>query len=278
MQTRHLSTAALLLAMSFGAWAQSADSMTSSTKSPATQPTEGTVSPATRDTVRPDMRSDGGGTTGTTTGMAGRPMAREDDADDRLEEMLKSAQSRDDYRSMLEREGYMISAINADRPEYLEYEVVKGGRSHEVQIEFDDRATKATDIDVTSNMWRADSTKQMMEDSNWRPTAPLAVDPEGRYSDRRYMAGWTSEREQLQQALKPNQDVKAVRQQLEKMGYQITSVNDRDPDYVEYEIVKGDNSYEVQIDVDENTRRATEIDVAANLWETDRTEEAKTGG
>ncbi|MGE0313516.1 MAG: hypothetical protein AB7P21_18045 [Lautropia sp.] len=271
MQTRHVSTAAMLLAMSFGAWAQVGEP-TTTPRSPAVQPTPGVVSPATRDTVRP----------GTMAGDAtrrnpNRSTAQFDADRDQLENALARAQSRDDYRATIEREGYTISAINDDRPEYLEYEVVKGGRSYEVQLEFDDGARRATDIDVANNLWRADSTERMMEDSNWRPTAPLVADPERRFSDRRYMAGWTTERERLQQTLRPNQDVQAVRTQLEQLGYRITAVNDRDPDYLEYEIVKGDNSYEVQIDVDEATRRATEIDVAANLWEADSTERRKTG-
>ena len=58
---------------------------------------------------------------------------------------------------------------------------------------------------------------------------------------------------------------------------EITSVNDREADYVEYEIVKGDNSYEVQIDLDPTTKLGKEVDVTSNLWEaesTDRTKDA----
>jgi hypothetical protein len=45
------------------------------------------------------------------------------------------------------------------------------------------------------------------------------------------------------------------------LGWQITSVNYDKPDYVEYEIVKGGNSYEVQIDFEKNSRKATKVDV-----------------
>lgn len=61
---------------------------------------------------------------------------------------------------------------------------------------------------------------------------------------------------------------------LADMGYTITAVNYDEPDYVEYEVVKGDRTYEVQIDIDEDTKRATDIDVAPNIWKTDATERA----
>jgi hypothetical protein len=56
------------------------------------------------------------------------------------------------------------------------------------------------------------------------------------------------------------------------MGYIVTSINYNAPDYAEYEVVKGDRSYEVQIDIDENTGTATNIDIEPNPWKTDRTE------
>ena len=58
------------------------------------------------------------------------------------------------------------------------------------------------------------------------------------------------------------------------MGWKVTSVNYDKPDYVEYEIVKGDQSYEVQIDIDKNSRKATKVDVTMNAWKTDATKQA----
>ena len=62
--------------------------------------------------------------------------------------------------------------------------------------------------------------------------------------------------------------------QLKAMGFDVTSVNDKDKDYVEVEVVKGTHSYEVQIDVDDKTGKAEKIDVTTNLWETEATEAA----
>ena len=58
------------------------------------------------------------------------------------------------------------------------------------------------------------------------------------------------------------------------MGWKVTSVNYDKPDYVEYEVVKGDESYEVQIDFDKSSHKATKIDVAMNAWKTDATKQA----
>jgi hypothetical protein len=58
------------------------------------------------------------------------------------------------------------------------------------------------------------------------------------------------------------------------MNWKITSVNYDTPEYAEYEIVKGDTSYEVQINFDRNSHKATKVDVAYNAWQTDATDSA----
>ena len=194
---------------------------------------------------------------------------------DALEAKLKAGNARADYAKILEDNGYRISSINADKKDYLEYEVVKGDHSYEVQLDFDKGAAKATKIDLATNMWRTDATKKMLRDANYKHTGPLVADKDSRYSDRRYMKGWTDEKGQLEKALPPNMKVADYRPKLEKMGYKITSVNDREADYVEYEILKGDHSYEVQIDVDPATKMAKKVDVASNLWDAQGTDRAK---
>ncbi len=196
---------------------------------------------------------------------------------DMLEQKLKAGTDRASYKRIIEDNGYRISAINVDKPDYLEYEIVKGTHSLEVQLDFKNGARRATDIDVTSNMWRADSTKRMEKDNSYKPESPLVADPTGRYSDRRYIKDWTSEKERLEAALPPNMKVADYKTKLQKMGYTISSVNDRKPDYVEYEVVKGQNSFEIQIDRDPKTQNATKVDVATNVWDapgTDRVKEA----
>lgn len=98
-----------------------------------------------------------------------------------------------------------------------------------------------------------------------------------RYSDRDRSKAWNSEKDKLEQALKPGQDKNYYRQQLEKMGYKITATNYDKVDYVEYEVVKDDETFEVQIEMKQG--KATEIDVATNMWQAEATERAlKDGG
>jgi len=197
--------------------------------------------------------------------------------EDQLELILKDVQNRADYAKVLQSNGYRISATNDDEPDYLEYEVVKGNQSYEVQLDFDDGASKATKIDVASNIWRAVSTEKMLKDPQYENPTAMVVDPDARYSDRHHMQAWTDEKDQLEKVLTPKQTLDAYKQTLKQRGYEITSVNDRESDYVEYEIVKGDNSYEVQIDLDPTTKLAKEVDVTSNLWDaesTDRTKDA----
>jgi hypothetical protein len=92
------------------------------------------------------------------------------------------------------------------------------------------------------------------------------------YSDRDRRAGWEKGKQELERALKTGQDKETYRREFEKLGWKITSVNYDKPDYVEWEIVKGDQTYEVQIDLKEN--KATKIDVAPNMWKAKATEEA----
>ncbi len=196
------------------------------------------------------------------------------DEKDALEQKLQAGNKRADYGRILQSNGYRIAAVNADKNDYLEYEVVKGSRSYEVQLDFEGVTTKASNIDVTTNMWRADATKRMMEDSNYRLQGAPVADPEGHYSDRRYMKAWTDEKERLERALPLNLQVADYKSKIEQLGYKFTAVNEREKDYVEYEIAQGDNSYEVQIDLDPKTQRAKEIDVTSNLWEADPTDAA----
>jgi hypothetical protein len=49
------------------------------------------------------------------------------------------------------------------------------------------------------------------------------------------------------------------------MDYKVTSVNADRPDYAEYGIVKGNDTYEVLIDFDKNSGKATKVDVAPNI-------------
>lgn len=85
---------------------------------------------------------------------------------------------------------------------------------------------------------------------------------------------WNHGQAEMQKALQPGKDAAAYRKELEDMGYKVTSVNYNNKDYLEYEVVKDSQTWEVQIDVDENSGKATKVDIAANTWKADATERA----
>jgi uncharacterized protein YmfQ (DUF2313 family) len=195
-----------------------------------------------------------------------------DDEEKKLEQTLKVGQDKNFYRGELEKMGYQITSVNYDKPDYLEYEIVKGNNTYEVQIDLD-KSAKATKIDVAPNLWRTDATKAALRGKKAESPKGTTANPD-RYSDRDRRKAYDSEEEKLEKTLKTGENKKYYRDQLEKMGYKVTSVNADKPDYVEYEIVKANDTYEVQIDFDKNSAKATKVDVTANLWQADATDKA----
>jgi len=196
------------------------------------------------------------------------------DETEKLEQALKTGEEKPFYRRELEQMGWQITSVNYDKPDYLEYEIVKGKSSYEVQIDFDKNSHKATKVDVTTNAWQTDATERALRQGK-RVDYPnkTAANP-SRFSDRDRMKSTKTEEDKLEQALKTGEEKDFYRRQLEKMGWKVTSVNYDKADYVEYEIVKGDHSNEVQVDIDKNSRKATKVDVVTNVWKTDATEKA----
>src|SRR5262245_47036707 len=91
------------------------------------------------------------------------------------------------------------------------------------------------------------------------------------YSDRDRAKSSKDETDKLEQALKAGEENPFYRRELEKMRLLITAVNYDKADYIEYVIVKGKSSYEVQIDLDKNSHKATKVDVTTNAWKADST-------
>jgi uncharacterized protein YmfQ (DUF2313 family) len=191
-----------------------------------------------------------------------------------LERTLKTGEEKDFYRRELEKLGWMITAVNYDKPDYVEYEIVKGDQSFEVQVDIDKNSHKATKVDVVTNAWKADATKQALKNGKKIEYPKRTTANPQRFSERDRMKSSKNDKEKLEQVLKTGEEKAFYRRELEKMGWKITSVNYDKPDYVEYEIVKNDTSYEVQIDLDKNSHKASKVDVAMNAWKTDATENA----
>ena len=189
-----------------------------------------------------------------------------------LEQALKPGQDKNFYRREIEKRGYRITSINYDKPDYVEYEIVKGRDTYEVQIDLE-KGGKASKVDVAANLWRTDATKAALLGKKV-DSPKQAMKNSERYSDRDRRKAYDNEEEKIEKTLKAGEDKDYYRRQLEKMGYKVTAVNADRADYVEYEIVKGDDTYEVQIDFDKNTRKANKIDVAPNLWQAEATDKA----
>jgi uncharacterized protein YmfQ (DUF2313 family) len=196
------------------------------------------------------------------------------DSEDKLEKALKTGEAKEFYRRELEKMGWQITSVNYDKPDYLEYEIVKGDDSYEVQIDFDKNSNKATKVDVTTNVWKTEETERALKDRK-KVSYPnrTTTNPE-RYSDRDRMKTSKDSKDSLEKALKTGETKQFYRRELEKMGWKVTSVNYDKPDYLEYEIVKGDDTYEVQVDIDKNSHKATKVDVTTNAWKTDATKQA----
>ncbi|MFA7667176.1 MAG: hypothetical protein WCY32_13770 [Burkholderiaceae bacterium] len=195
-----------------------------------------------------------------------------------LEQALGTGHDRAHYRQALEKMGYAITAINKDEPDYLEYEVIDGDKSYEIQVDFDKGTGKSTKVDVTRNLWKADTTRQALAASDYKYTYPTAPSADAeRSSDRARLLALAPAADKLETELGTGQDRAHYRQALEDKGYTVTSVNYDKPDYLEYEVVKGEDSYEVQIDFDEATGKSKKVDVTVNAIRSDATERALPG-
>ena len=92
---------------------------------------------------------------------------------DELEKSLGVGHDKAYYRQALEKLGYAITAKNYDEPDYLEYEIVKGDESYEVQVDLENG--KSDKVDVTVNMWRADTTVAALRDKNYKYVYPATL-------------------------------------------------------------------------------------------------------
>src|SRR5690242_989966 len=178
------------------------------------------------------------------------------DSEDKLEKALKTGETKEFYRRELEKAGWSITSVNYDKPDYLEYEIVKGDQSYEVQIDLDKNSHKATKVDVATNVWKTDATEQALKNGKKVEYPNRTTADASRYSDRDRTKSTKNQKDRLEQALKTGEEKPFYNRELDKMGWKITSVNYDKPDYAEHEIVKNDSTYEVQIDFDKTSHKA----------------------
>jgi hypothetical protein len=56
------------------------------------------------------------------------------DIQEKLEHALKTGEPKDFYRPAIENMGWQITSVNYDKPDYLEYETVKGDDSYKYKL------------------------------------------------------------------------------------------------------------------------------------------------
>lgn len=91
-----------------------------------------------------------------------------------LRQSLEPGHGPDYYWQEIEGLGYEVTSVNYDRPDYVEYEIVKDGETYEVQLQLDDERI-AREIEIDANTWRADETAAAVEESVDMVTIPAGT-------------------------------------------------------------------------------------------------------
>jgi hypothetical protein len=179
-----------------------------------------------------------------------------------LEKQLPAGQEVKSYRQKLEKLGYQVTSINYDTPTYLEYEVVKGDQTWEVQIDVDADTRKATAIEIDPNMYRTEATTQALAGKAVTALATPAGTAE-RYSDRHRARASTLITEL--EALPVGHDKAFYKDALKKHGYEVTKVAEDTQDMLTLEAVKNKQSVQLNVSFDESTGKSTKLD-ADSMW------------
>lgn len=179
-----------------------------------------------------------------------------------LEKNLPPGQAIDTYRPKLEKLGYRVTALNYNDDDYVEYEVVKGKETWEVQIDVEDETNKAESIEIDPNVWKTEATERALA-GNTDITVAEPSASSARYSDRR-----RAESEELikeLEALPVGNSKQYYRDALKKNGYEITKVSEDSQDLLKLEAVKNKQSVQLNVSFDEESKKSTKVD-ADSLW------------
>lgn len=177
------------------------------------------------------------------------------------------------YSSKIHDLGYEITATNYNDEDYLEYEIVKGEKTYEVQIDIDEASKKATEIEIDPNMWQTEATERMLARNSGEAKDGSAAYYGYRYSDR--------DRSRIEQLVKDleslptGKDREFYKTELKNRGYEITKVNEDTKETLELEAVKDARSVSFEASFDEETGQSTEVDVSGLWWESEETERVR---
>ena len=187
-----------------------------------------------------------------------------------LQKQLAPGAPAADYRKKIEGLGYQVTSTNYNNPDYLEYELVKGDQTWEVQIDVDKATKKATKVDVTTNTWKTDATERALGHAVAANDRPMYSNP---YSerDRASVSRLIKELE----AMPVGQGKQYYKDELKKHGYEVTRINKDDSDELSLEAVKGANSVELNVAFNEKTGKSTSIDADSIWFESEATSEER---
>jgi len=177
-----------------------------------------------------------------------------------LQKQLAPGAPAADYRKKIEDLGYKITSTNYNNEDYLEYELVKGDMTWEVQIDVDDKTHKATEVKAVTNMWKTDATEQALGRNVVASNKPMYRNP---YSERDRVA--VSRLIKEIEALPVGKDKQFYKDALAKNGYEVTRVNTDDKELLSLEAVKGASSVELNVAFNDKTGKSTSID-ADSMW------------
>jgi len=177
-----------------------------------------------------------------------------------LQKQLAPGMSAADYRKKIEGLGYQITSTNYNNADYLEYELVKGDNTWEVQIDVDDATKKATKVDVTMNSWKTDATERALGRTVAADDRQVYRNP---YSDRDRTS--VSRLIKELEAMPVGQTKQFYKDELKKQGYEVARINTDDKDQLSLEAVKGANSVELNVAFNEDNGKSTSVD-ADSIW------------
>jgi hypothetical protein len=187
-----------------------------------------------------------------------------------LQKQLAPGMPAADYRKKIEGLGYQVTSTNYNNADYLEYELVKGDNTWEVQIDVDDATKKATKVDVTMNTWKTDATERALGHTVAADDKPVYRNP---YSDRDRTS--VSRLIKELEAMPVGQTKQFYKDELKKRGYDIARINTDDKDELSLEAVKDANSVELNVAFNEDNGKSTSIDADSIWFESQATSEVR---
>jgi hypothetical protein len=191
-----------------------------------------------------------------------------------LRQGLPKGELRTFYPKKIDELGYEMTALNYSDEDYLEYEVLKGVHSYEVQIDIDKETQKATEIEIDPNRWMTESTERAID----RNKLLAAMDDPDfyvvfygyRYSDRDQVR--VEEMVKNLEGLPTGKDATFYKNELKRLGYTIGKIHADDKEALKLEAVRNARSVAFSVTFDAQTGQSTKVNAAPLWWESAATE------